>query len=454
MDLRSVWKHMPLDTHIANSTDIARIASCPWKFRLPRIFGATPSFGQYGSTLPGKIAHEVLASAVIGPIREVWDTNPQDPSLTHDLLWKELESIKEETFRKQKEMYEAYGTEVSNECLERASDRIFGLTEAFVYQFMIKEPPPERIRTELTITNVKMGHEGRLDALIEHKDNYTVLDWKTYSDSAPQSHGYDHYQIVANGLLANYRHKKAEQDFTMCRLAIVYYSGVYIPRCPSELLIERVRQARKYVLDCFCGRSAPRMQQPPWPVCKECEYYEACRFYKGELWAAREGLLNPGHDRIRRTLWWRRYVTIDKRAVSHKIKYLVQIAFSAFGESKGIEELRKIGVIDEGYVFAGYDKDEHEITLRKKDKVIGFGQRTVVRIIGLERDVPLLACLSVKGSVHTLESDLMTLKVFGTDVERAARQLVNMPILLMKDEVDLTARELEPIDFVHRRLGA
>jgi hypothetical protein len=39
---------------------------------------------------------------------------------------------------------------------------------------------PSRVMTEVTITNIKDHHEGKVDALLEYPGGYGLLDWKSY----------------------------------------------------------------------------------------------------------------------------------------------------------------------------------------------------------------------------------------------------------------------------------
>jgi len=454
MDLRAIWKNMPIDTHIAVSTDIATIAVCPWKFRLPKVFGSQPQASFERQTLAGRVCHEVLSVAMLGPVLDVWRLNLKDSGFAHRALLRELESTKNEVLSEELEKSNLTD-EKAAVAKEDVEDRLFALTLGFSKDFVSREPPPKLVRTELLISNPRVGQEGRLDALMEADDGrYVVLDWKTYSNDPPHSHGYDHFQLVANGFLANYRYKREEEDFSSCGMAIVYYGGVYFPNPPSAILIEKVKTARKYVLDSLCGRAAPRAKMPPWTVCYDyCPYFEACWFYREEMRLSREGALDPGYDSLRRLLWSRRYTVIEKRAVTHKEKYLVEIATSQFGDREGLEQLKRASILEDGYRIVEHDIQSAQITLYKQGGTSVFGKRSVVRIIGIEENMPLLACVNAHGSVYDINGDNLTLKIYGSNTKSAIPQLAKLPVALLKSNVDLTARELGPLDLVHRKLG-
>ncbi|MHA1835179.1 MAG: PD-(D/E)XK nuclease family protein [Candidatus Baldrarchaeia archaeon] len=451
IDIRELYKRMPLSTHVVGSSDIARIAICPWKFRLPKVFGTPPVRSDRPSSIVGKVTHEILSVAMLGPIIDVWNQNHSDHSSVLNALMKELQGVKEEILKEREEWYKTHGIYVRN-LHQNVEDKLIALMLGLAKGFIIKEPPPKNVLTELLISNVQRGHEGRLDVLMENGDGrYTVLDWKTYSENPPRSHSYDHFQIVANGLLANYRYRRDENDFSNCRLAVAYYGNVYFPRTPSIILIEKVKNARWYALECLASRG-PKGKLPHWTVCTECDYYFACNFYRDEMYLAREGLLPPEYDAIRRFLWVRRHTVLDKRAISHRMKFIVHEVFQRLGYDKGMEQLAKVGIVKVGYNLVNFDTKERTICLERKVEGQSFSKSTVVRVIGLEKNVPLLACFSTKGSIRRVDGRYVYVKTYGDNVRRVAMQFWKLPIVLMKDEVDLTARELEPLDFIHQKL--
>ncbi len=75
----------------------------------------------------------------------------------------------------------------------------------------------------------------------------------------------------------------------------------------------------------------------------------------------------------------------------------------------------------------------------------------MLRIIGKEENVPLLSCLSEQATVMQVnDCDLVLSSQSKTAVERAKLQLFNLPLILMRDEINLTRRMLEPLHKFHR----
>jgi len=115
---------------------------------------------------------------------------------------------------------------------------------------MKKFEQPKRVVTEITITNVKEVHEGRIDAILEFNDSrYGLIDWKTNDINKGMVGGTDRWQLIANFLLANYRYTGDENNWGKCFFgSIVYYEGAYIPRLPmNEDSINKVKNDRRTI---------------------------------------------------------------------------------------------------------------------------------------------------------------------------------------------------------------
>src|SRR6188472_3439834 len=56
--------------HLAETSDVRSASVCGFKFKLPRIMGATPEGGE--SYVPGTIAHKVLERAVPQTLIPLW----------------------------------------------------------------------------------------------------------------------------------------------------------------------------------------------------------------------------------------------------------------------------------------------------------------------------------------------------------------------------------------------
>ena len=82
--------------------------------------------------------------------------------------------------------------------------------------------------------------------------------------------------------------------------------------------------------------------------------------------------------------------------------------------------------------------------------------RKVVRIIGNEHknhvnDIPILACISEKGMVKQVNGKDITIDLPTTiAVERARLHLLDLPVTIIPDEINLTRRVLEPMHRFHR----
>ncbi|HEY7080003.1 MAG TPA: hypothetical protein VH500_09895 [Nitrososphaeraceae archaeon] len=69
---------------------------------------------------------------------------------------------------------------VQHDFKDRVNEIYRGLIAEICKRLMKKHDKPDRIITEITITNIKDHHEGRIDALLEYHNGYGILDWKTY----------------------------------------------------------------------------------------------------------------------------------------------------------------------------------------------------------------------------------------------------------------------------------
>lgn len=454
MDLRELYKNMPL-AHIVTSSDIASASVCPWRFKLPRFIGVPPSRTD-SSPIIGRITHEVLSELLLdnGPVLDVWKRNYSNPQECYDTIVRESESYIKQTIMENLDAFNIQDETKRKEFFNIINDRVAVLLLGFVRGFVSRETPPKRVLTELQITNVRAGQTGVIDVFMEHHNgSYTVLDWKTYGFDKPSSWGYDHFQVVVNGLLANFRMGMDECDFTRCRLSVAYSGGVYFPNPPSPTLLTKVLEARKYALACLAGGS-PRASLPPEQVCWQCRYVFSCTFFRKEQLLSMNNELPLWYRRIRNELWWRRWVVLGVRAVSHKTAIMVEEALSHFGRKKGIEELKKIGILDEGYSLNGYDPTRRILTLKKDTGACPFGKRATVSVIAVEEpNLHPLACVKTRGSVWKVDGSNIEIIVYGDNLRRRANQFRGLPLLILRDEIDLTSRELESLSFVHQLIG-
>jgi hypothetical protein len=77
--------------------------------------------------------------------------------------------------------------------------------------------------------------------------------------------------------------------------------------------------------------------------------------------------------------------------------------------------------------------------------------KKVLRVIGKEEGIPLLCSISEQATAMQVnECDLVLNFRSEAAVERAKLQLFNLPLIMMRDEINLTRRMLEPLHKFHR----
>ena len=165
--------------HLAESSDIRSATVCGFKFKLPRIMGAVPEGDE--SYISGTIAHKVLEHAVSETLMSLWQSRASSDNIMNS--WRPyIDHIFEEQRQEENfaniEMY-----------LRQAERRLRGIA-TLLHTKMANGPIPIRILTEVTITNIRTRHEGRIDAIFEYKDNNSAnatiaqetVEWKTYAE--------------------------------------------------------------------------------------------------------------------------------------------------------------------------------------------------------------------------------------------------------------------------------
>ena len=277
--------------------------------------------------------------------------------------------------------------------------------------------------TEVLITHPEKQHEGRVDAIFEYNESVKTIDWKTYAEGTIAQ--YDRYQIISNGMLVNYRYGLAEDDFSKNSLEIILSNGPHHVM-PTSTAIITVKDAREYVLKSFNGELD--YTSPPYPtICKACGYSRACWFY-------RKDSTDP---ELRRLFWWRRYRVLKEREITHKNKFLISV-YSP-------DELEKRGVAEFGYKFE--QQNDSNVSLIRDEPPNVIFKRGPIRMIGIEKNIPLSACVSCTGSVTDIDGTTVKIRIYSGRIE----QLRYLPIALVRLDVDLTKRELQAIDYVHRQ---
>lgn len=454
-EIRALYKSATLlQTHLAYSTYIATAAVCKYRFRLRYILGANIRADE--NTPIGLAAHEVLSLGMVGPIFDLWEYHHRDATRLSSQLFESITPIKDKVLDSYESWYKSRDIPFPSNFEENLNGVLLDLLTNFAKEIMVKLPKPRRVLTEVTITNIKKQHEGRLDALLEFNNgSYLVIDWKTSPEPA-HSYKYNHLQALSNALLANYRYHHDENNFAGCKVAIVHCDGVLKPLIPPTYkLLNKIKEARNYVLECLSGR-APLAEMPYYIQCSFCPDQQNCEFYRRDTLLDREGFLPQSYSAIRRLLFRRKMVVLEERANIHVHKFVVDYVLSKMGEN-GLSALEEAGVVESGYRLKNIENTT--LVLERNSMSQAFDKRDIVRIIGIEPNIPLLACINAKGSVQDVNGSSIKIRIYNETAARLAfKQLLNLPILVMRDNIDLTDRELRPLHFFQllaaKRLGA
>ncbi len=221
-------------------------------------------------------------------------------------------------------------------------------------------------------------------------------------------------------------------------LTVITPTKTHNPKA-TTLALDAIKEARTYMLQVLNGERL-RAKLPHRFVCESCSYQSACRFYMGD---------RVDSD-LKKMLWRRRFRILKKRERTHVNKFLVQRP-----SQKQLTELRlaESGYRIEGTITAlSSTNGMHSLTLVKQNnyqnaELLYVGDS--VRIIALEPGIPPLACISCLGSIRESNGSRTILDVYSGN----PNQLRGFQILLLRTEVDLSRRELEGLDFVHRNPG-
>jgi hypothetical protein len=418
-----------------------------------------------------------MSIAIHGPILDNWIHKPgQYADVTRNIV-KDSSAITEEVIREAKENANKEARKIPESFDQDVMDRYQGLVTGITKHLMKKYERPNRVITEVTITNILNFHEGRIDAILEFNGKgYGILDWKT---------------LISNMLLSNYRYRKNEDDWTNFRFAsIVYYGGAYFPRLPiADKDIDKVKKDRSFAHQVLCGRYV-RAEKPKFcPVCDtNGEGCSDCRFYREDSRMAFAGELPDNYRKITGQLFGNRYKVLEERAETHRHKHVLDTMANSLGESCAIKELEKFGILHSGYRFVSADGNT-VLFKRYEDNNENFLEpKKVLRIIGMEdyyndngsssennvddsnvdgigrstsnssnSGISLLSCISEQATVLEVKYDedsdnneiILGFRSKAT-VERAKKQLFNLPLIMMRDEINLTRRMLEPLHKFHK----
>lgn len=413
--------------HLALSSDIGRAVTCGLKFKLPRVMGAIAEGNE--SFIPGFIAHNVLEGAT-ETLSRLWQSSPTPNTQEIMVAW---DPYIQQVFADVREKQEGNPESNIKRYISLAQMRLQGIA-GVLYDKMSKDPAPNRVVSEITITNPVTRHEGRIDAIFEYPDHVQTVEWKTYADGGISVS--DRNQTICNGMLVNYRYGRGEDDFTGNILTVITPMKVHNPR-PTVLALDAIKRARTYILQVLDGERV-RATLPNRFVCQSCSYLSACGFYMSD----------KVDSDLKRMLWKRRYRVLKKREGTHVNKFLAQ--------RLSLDELFQLRIAESGYQIEETTGSSlvgtHTMILTKHDNHQGGSllyNGDSVRIIALEHGIPLLGCISCIGSIRESNGSRTIVDVYSGN----PNQLRGFPILLLRTEVDLTRRELESLDFVQRNPG-
>jgi hypothetical protein len=406
-------------SHFAQSSDIGSASICGRKFLLPRMLGAVSRGNE--AYIPGSIAHTVL-ERVAPSWLDLWRNQANAEMILRE--WQVTTQITFDEFRTRAEANGHAGTETY---INTAQDRLNRLASVLANYFT-ETQVPRRIVTEITLSNPITRHEGRVDAIFEYGRSAETVDWKT-NDTGNVTE-YERIQTVSNGMLVNYRYNRREDDFANNRMTIFTPEGIH-HILPTPRAIQVVRDARRFILDSLANLH-PRNDLPHPAVCAACSYYDPCRFY----------MYDRTPDNVRKLLWTRRFRVLKKRERSHLNKILsIELSPS---------ELEELGILESGFTFVSVRQDSPPVlSLRRNANHSRFFSGDSVRVIGREPNVPLLASVSCNGSVSDVRDGQVSVRVF----RGRPSTLEGFEVAILRTDVDLSKRELESIDRVHRNVG-
>jgi hypothetical protein len=449
LDVRKTYNYLrKTQTHLVQSSEIATACVCQNLFKLDYPYGAIRSDKDY---LIANTVHDIMSLCMGGPIIENWQYNSNEYENLTEKIVNESHNIMDEIINYTLDITNKENRSVQHDFKDRVNEIYRGLIAGICKRLMKKHDKPDRIITEITITNIKDHHEGRIDALLEYHHGYGILDWKTYDLNKTIS-GREKWQLIANSLLANYRYCQDEDDWNRYNFScIVHNSGAYFPKLETiKKEVDKIKINRKFAFEVLCGKHV-RAERPSFcPVCdKGMEGSEECLFYQIDSKLAHEGKLPAQYDKMTRQFFAKRYAILKERAETHLHKHVASNLIDRHGEEEALRRLEKTGVICSGYI---YDFDiEERVVLSRNDVDFSLEPRRIVRIIGIEPKRPFLSCISEQASVMDVSNNKITLSFRSkVAVRRAKKQLFHLPIIMMRDELNLTRSMLRPIHQFHK----
>jgi hypothetical protein len=389
-------------------------------------------------------------------IIENWELGIKDYQSLANRIMKESSNTIENVINYTKEVAKEEYRVIPDYFNDQVQSFTNGLFLSITKRLMKKFERPNKAITEVTVTNTKNNHEGRIDALLEYPHGrYALLDWKTYDLSNTIS-GREKWQLISNVLLGNYRYTGNEENWGKYVFSsIVHFTGAYFPRLETvEQETQKIIDNRNFAYNVLCDNKV-RAQKPKFcPVCDtNSEGSKECQFYREDSRLAYEGKLPAQYDKIRKQFYGKRYDILKGRAETHLNKYLAGNLINKYGEDIALEKLEKTGTVHSGYKYQYVDENGNVHCSREnKDDGETFLEPTnIVRVIGKEPGIPLLCCISEQASVIDVVGNSIVLKFRSKiSVERAQKQLLHLPIVLLNDIINLTRIMLAPIHEFHK----
>lgn len=504
---RTLYKSLShTQTQLVQSTEISSACLCPYLFKLSYPFGVSRSQQDY---IIADTVHDILSLISKDIILEKWKYKSKSFDDIALSIQKESSAISDSIISYKKDWARGEGREIPPKFEDDVKDRIRGILIGLAKRIMYKFERPKRSLSEITITNIKNFHEGRIDTILEFENGqYGTIDWKAYSLDPVNGSGSEKWQLVANLLLLNYRYTGDENNWSKCLFgSIVYYTNAYIPRFPiKEETINKVKEGRNFSHEILCGRSPPAKKPPFCPVCDtgSSPFCNDCQFYRNDSSLAHSGNIPDNYDKIRKTFFRKRYKIIEERAETHRPKFVIGIMLDKMGEVAAIDALEKAGIVHTGYKLEAKapnnntnsnnnddisdsslinPKKDHCITLTKDNFNVFLQPRKQIRLIVKEKGIPLLACASVSGGVKEIDGKKLLVdfrtktltnrainillgnsrypntnydKVLFIGNNKKEKDLIKNneilenEIIIIPDEINLTKRLLEPLHKFHR----
>jgi hypothetical protein len=497
---RNLYKSLShTQTQLVQSTEISTSCLCPYLFKLSYPFGVVRAQQDY---IVANTVHDIMSLALKDIILEKWEYKSKNFENIAQAIQKEAREIVDSTITYKKDWARGEGREIPSNFDDDVNDRFHGILIGLAKRIMYKFERPKRALSEITITNIKNYHEGRIDAILEFESGqYGAIDWKAYNLDPVNGSGSEKWQLVANLLLLNYRYTGDEDDWTKCLFgSIVYYTNGYIPRFPlKEDTVSKVKNGRNFSHEVLCGRSPPAQKPPFCPVCDtgSSPACSDCQFYRQDSKLAYSGKLPPNYEQIRKTLFRKRYMILEERAETHRQKFVIGIMIDKMGEVPAIAALEKAGIVHTGYRLETTTtktdssssnnieyNNETCISLVRDDYRVFLQPRKQIRLIVKENGIPLLACTSASGGVKEIDGKRLIVDFRTKTMAKGAinilsnnsvlkikndsnknnnknnnniqkknsknNDILTNELIIIPDEINLTKRLLEPLHKFHK----